>query len=32
MAFRYEEIGQRLKAFRMGSGLGADDIDRNIVI
>ena len=32
MAFRYEEIGQRLKAFRMGSGLGADEIARKIGI
>src|SRR3954468_17745878 len=32
MTFRYEEIGQRLKAFRMGSGLGADEIARKIGI
>src|SRR6266478_3575501 len=32
MAFRYHEIGQRLKAFRMGSGLSADEIARKIGI
>ncbi len=26
MAFRYDEIGQRLKAFRLGSGLSTDEI------
>ncbi len=30
MAFRYHEIGQRLKAFRMGSGLSADEIAKKI--
>src|SRR5262245_18622942 len=32
MTFRYQEIGQRLKAFRMGSGLGADEIAKKIGI
>jgi transcriptional regulator with XRE-family HTH domain len=32
MAFRYDEIGQRLKAYRMGSGLSADEIARKIGI
>ena len=32
MAFRYDEIGQRLKAYRMGSGLSADDIAKKIGI
>src|SRR4029079_13869100 len=32
MTCRYEEIGQRLKACRMGSGLGADEIARKIGI
>ena len=32
MAFRYDEIGQRLRAFRLGSGLSADEIARRIGI
>ncbi|QJP16015.1 helix-turn-helix transcriptional regulator [Starkeya sp. ORNL1] len=32
MAFRYDEIGDRLKAFRLGSGLSADEIARRIGI
>ena len=32
MAFRYEEIGQRLKAYRIGSGLSADEIARKLGI
>ena len=32
MAFRYDEIGQRLKAYRLGSGLSADDIAKKIGI
>ena len=32
MAFRYDEIGQRLKAYRMGSGLSADEIAKRIGI
>lgn len=32
MAFRYDEIGQRLKAYRIGSGLSADEIARKIGI
>lgn len=32
MAFRYDEIGQRLKAYRMGSGLGADEIAKKLGI
>jgi transcriptional regulator with XRE-family HTH domain len=32
MAFRYDEIGQRLKAYRMGSGRSADEIAKNIGI
>ncbi len=32
MAFRYDEIGQRLKAYRMGSGLSADEIARKLGI
>lgn len=32
MAFRYDEIGQRLKAYRMGSGLSADELARKIGI
>ncbi len=32
MAFRYDEIGQRLKAFRLGSGLSADEVARSIGI
>jgi transcriptional regulator with XRE-family HTH domain len=32
MAFRYEEIGQRLKAYRIGSGLSADELASKIGI
>jgi transcriptional regulator with XRE-family HTH domain len=32
MAFRYDEIGQRLKAYRMGSGLSADELAKKIGI
>jgi transcriptional regulator with XRE-family HTH domain len=32
MAFRYDEIGNRLKAYRMGSGLSADEVARQIGI
>jgi transcriptional regulator with XRE-family HTH domain len=32
MAFRYDEIGQRLKAYRLGSGLSADELARKIGI
>ena len=32
MAFRYDEIGKRLKAFRLASGLSADEIARRIGI
>jgi transcriptional regulator with XRE-family HTH domain len=32
MTFRYEEIGQRLKAYRLGSGLSADDLAKRIGI
>lgn len=32
MTMRYEEIGQRLRAFRLGSGLSADDIAKRIGI
>lgn len=32
MAFRYDEIGNRLKAYRMGSGLSADEIAKKIGI
>jgi transcriptional regulator with XRE-family HTH domain len=32
MGFRYDEIGQRLKAYRMGSGLSADEIAKRIGI
>lgn len=32
MTLRYDEIGQRLKAFRMGSGLSADEIAQRIGI
>lgn len=32
MAFRHDEIGDRLKAFRLGSGLSADEIARRIGI
>ncbi|MCS0496569.1 helix-turn-helix domain-containing protein [Ancylobacter mangrovi] len=30
MTFRYDEIGNRLKAFRLGSGLSADEIAKRI--
>ncbi|GAA4343311.1 hypothetical protein GCM10023144_46090 [Pigmentiphaga soli] len=32
MTLRYDEIGQRLKAFRLGSGLSADEIAQRIGI
>src|SRR5882724_9032926 len=32
MTFRYDEIGQRLKAYRLGSGLSADEVARQIGI
>ncbi|HVY58594.1 MAG TPA: helix-turn-helix transcriptional regulator [Xanthobacteraceae bacterium] len=32
MAFRYDEIGNRLRAFRLASGLSADEIARRIGI
>jgi transcriptional regulator with XRE-family HTH domain len=32
MGFRYDEIGQRLKAYRLGSGLSADELARKIGI
>ncbi len=32
MALRYEEIGQRLRAFRLGSGLSADEVAAKIGI
>ena len=32
MSFRYDEIGQRLRAFRLGSGLSADEIAKKIGI
>jgi transcriptional regulator with XRE-family HTH domain len=32
MTFRYEEIGQRLKAYRLGSGLSADELAKKIGI
>jgi len=32
MNFRFDEIGQRLKAYRMGSGLSADEIARKLGI
>lgn len=32
MTLNYEEIGQRLRAFRLGSGLSADDIAKKIGI
>lgn len=32
MPFRFEEIGQRLRAYRMGSGLGAEEIARRLGI
>jgi transcriptional regulator with XRE-family HTH domain len=32
LAFRYDEIGQRLRAFRLASGLSAEDVARSIGI
>ena len=32
MAFRYDEIGQRLRAYRLGSGLSADELAKKIGI
>src|SRR3974390_1676723 len=32
MALRFDDIGNRLKAFRLGSGLSADDIARRLGI
>ncbi len=32
MAFHYDEIGQRLKAYRLGSGLSADELAKKIGI
>ncbi len=32
MSFRYDEIGNRLKAYRMGSGLSADEVAKQIGI
>lgn len=32
MAFRFDEIGNRLKAFRLGAGLSADEIARRLGI
>jgi transcriptional regulator with XRE-family HTH domain len=32
MAFRYDEIGNRLKAYRLGSGLSADEISQQLGI
>jgi transcriptional regulator with XRE-family HTH domain len=32
MPFRYDEIGNRLKAYRLGSGFGADEIARQLGI
>lgn len=32
MAFRYDEIGNRLKAYRLGSGMSADEIARQLGI
>jgi transcriptional regulator with XRE-family HTH domain len=32
MAFRYDEIGNRLKAYRLGSGLSADEIAQQLGI
>ncbi len=32
MAFRYDDIGNRLKAFRLGSGLSADEIAKRLGI
>ena len=32
MAFRFDEIGNRLRAYRMGSGLSADEIAKQLGI
>src|SRR5687767_9642079 len=32
MAFRFDDIGNRLKAFRLGAGLSADEIARRLGI
>ena len=32
MPFRYDEIGNRLKAYRLGSGLSADEIANQLSI
>jgi transcriptional regulator with XRE-family HTH domain len=32
MPFRYDEIGNRLKAYRLGSGLSADEIANQLGI
>jgi len=32
MAFRYDEIGNRLKAYRLGSGLSADELAKQLGI
>ena len=32
MAIRYDDIGDRLKAFRLGSGLSAEEVARRIGI
>ncbi len=32
MAIRFDDIGDRLKAFRLGSGLGADEVAKRIGI
>ena len=32
MAFRYDDIGNRLKAFRLGSGLSAEQIAQKLQI
>ena len=32
MSFRYDEIGQRLRAYRLGSGLSADEIAKQLGI
>jgi transcriptional regulator with XRE-family HTH domain len=32
LAFRYDEIGQRLRAFRLASGMSAEDVARSIGI
>ena len=32
MTFRYDEIGNRLKAYRLGSGLSADEIANQLGI